>query len=203
KNASIIIEPRSGCSHDVMLVVFVQAEDAGSPSKRTLIRETWGNATQYDNRARLFFVMGVSSVRREENRFDDILQGDYVDYSVQQSFEALFALRWVSQHCPGAKFIMRADEAQFVNLFTILHHLSLITETPYPSRFVMCSVRTDQPVDFRKQMDVPGELYSERVFPAFCSVGFYILSQSAAASLINASSYVPYFAIDDIYVTGL
>ena len=52
-------------------------------------------------------------------------------------------------------------------------------------------------------MDVRGELYPEEVYPDYCDDKFFIMSNDVAASVINASISLPYFAIDDIYITGM
>ena len=47
------------------------------------------------------------------------------------------------------------------------------------------------------------EEYSDDVYPNYCSGSAFLMSIDAAISMHRASYYVPFFWVDDFYLTGL
>jgi len=65
------------------------------------------------------------------------------------TLKALAALDWVSKHCAGAAYYVKADDDAFINPFALLIHLRDIHAAGYRQRLLMCLV-WDRPVVARR-----------------------------------------------------
>ncbi|NXJ86951.1 B3GT2 galactosyltransferase, partial [Trogon melanurus] len=59
----------------------------------------------------------LRAVLEEESRAHrDILQQDFADTYNNLTLKTLMGLEWVSKHCPGAAYVVKADRDVFLNL---------------------------------------------------------------------------------------
>ena len=60
----------------------------------------------------------------EESRtHGDILQEDFVDSYMNLTLKSVMGLKWVSNHCMKAEFVMKTDDDIYVNINSLLNHL--------------------------------------------------------------------------------
>jgi len=104
-NAKIInfqLSPSNLCEGDskfVFVYVFSYVNDF---DRRRIIRETWGS----DQNIRVGFVLGKISdssiqelVKSEQNQYDDIIQGNFIDSYRNLSYKSILVWKWVKIFC--------------------------------------------------------------------------------------------------------
>ena len=134
---------------DIFLIVYVHT----APShykRRMVIRETWGNPKFYsDVTVRAVFVMGKtfdkpevqSSLEYESEQYGDIIQEDFLDSYKNLTYKGIGALKWITNYCSHAKFVLKTDDDIFVNTFTLLRHLKSLHDTGIDNKnLILCLV---------------------------------------------------------------
>ena len=167
---SYLINTRRLCGDhdgdDVFLLVYVHSPfDQGK--RRNVIRKTWGDVAQYDVGVRLVFFVGspppniASEGNRtnaqtllhfEANQYGDIVQVNFVDSYRNLSYKSVAALKWITNFCRRAQFVLKVDDDIFVNLFKLLHHLNMMkVEANETKNIIVCMMNENMPV-MRKGM---------------------------------------------------
>lgn len=209
-----VINASALCEHmdDVFLVVYVHSAP-GNQRRRMVIRQTWGDVSQYDVIVRVIFVMGVSTndlendeLQFEADAYGDIVQDRFTDSYRNLTYKAIAALKWVSSCGSRSKFVLKTDDDIFVNIFILLKHLQLQVLRCYPQPcqgLLLCLVWENMAVMRDGKWKVEETEWKESTYPKYCSGSAFIMSTDVATSLLRASVEVPFFWVDDVYVTGL
>ncbi|KAK6183916.1 hypothetical protein SNE40_006486 [Patella caerulea] len=183
--------------------------------KRRIIRETWANKNLFKNiSTRIVFVFGWTKNKiiqdllvREQNIHGDIVQGDFLDHYHNLTHKGILAFRWISEYCNHSKLIVKVDDDVFVNPFLLIQ--DIIPKHRDSDRFMMCHSR-----GLGSSGIMRGKLYQwgvendefrgYKTFPVVHCFGFFvIISPDIIESLYRASSFTPFFWIDDVYLYGL
>ena len=214
---NFVMQPREPCANNTQLrwIVYVHSTAANS-ERRAVIRDTWASSSLF--RApfmRAVFITGLPrdpAVQRalvaEHARFDDIVQCDFIDHYRNLTLKAIAGLKWVSRHCAGAAYALKADDDAFINIFALMRAVEA-GGTPSP-RLVACPLwkRNTMPIlrDPKKCMKwcvddsmFPGEKY----FPQYCAGLAYVLSRAIIPEMYARAVVTPYFWIDDVFMTGI
>ncbi|XP_059157869.1 beta-1,3-galactosyltransferase 1-like [Physella acuta] len=196
--------------------------------KRTVIRKTWGdNAWLSRNNVTLLFFIGrarggSTDNRTSENRtsvnektqrliekeailYRDIVQESYIDSYGNLSYKSLSIIKWVTTSCPHAKYILKADTDMYINIPLLVQTLKAHTDPNVKfNTFIMGqALPNSQP--FRDPLSkwyVPYSRFNGSVYPNFVSGTAYALTTPAAKLLYEASMRVPFFWLEDVYLTG-
>lgn len=104
--------------------------------KRLTLRLTWGNTKTNlikANTAMVFFLGlikpdGTSKKKQkmleyESELYGDIIQEDYIDSYRNMSYKAISGARWVTNHCPQAKLVIKADDDALIDLPCLIHEV--------------------------------------------------------------------------------
>jgi hypothetical protein len=82
---------------------------------RQAIRRTWANRTLFPA-LHVGFILGTSlkeslnlNVKKENEKYGDIIQGDFLDTYQNLTFKSLTAWRWIIHNCKNAKFYLKID----------------------------------------------------------------------------------------------
>ena len=142
----------SNRSHEVFLLIYVHSGPENF-KRRMSLRETWAKRSFFRD-IRLVFMMGKSidfkttqKLRLESNIYGDIVQEDFIDSYRNLTYKGIMAMRWISEYCANAKFILKVDDDIVTNLFTLLRHLkSMGKQGLFKQRTVMCLVWTNMAV---------------------------------------------------------
>lgn len=117
-------------SKKMLLLVFV-AVGVDFYGKRKAIRETWGNCSEFGDQMRVFFVLGLSDksekneqVKREAEKYKDILLENMVDDYQKISIKVMGALKYVTTECDNFHFVLRINDDVVVNNRILLGFLS-------------------------------------------------------------------------------
>lgn len=208
-----IINSRSICRDpDIFLLIYVHTA-TGNYKRRMVIRQTWGNPKYYpDINVRLVFVCGKSDDKPEEQsaldfeaeQYGDIVQEDFKDSYKNLTYKGVAALKWISLHCSHAKFILKTDDDIFVNMFTLLRHLQSMDRHGVDNRgLLMCLVWNNMKVMREGKWAISKTEWPEDHYPTYCSGSAFTMSTDVAVALHNVSYQVPFFWVDDFYITGL
>ena len=206
------IDPKDRCADkDLFLVAYIHTAP-DHKERRAIVRRTWANTTIYKGeKIRTFFVMGKPSTRKaqqdleqEANEHGDIIQENFLDVYHNLSVKAVGALRWVTSRCKQAKFILKTDDDIFVNLFGLLPHLKDLDQHKVNNTgLLMCLLWRKMHVLREGKWAIPKEVIPEDYYPPYCSGIAYIMSPDVANTIYRASFYVPFFWVDDVYITGM
>ena len=192
------------CRRDVFLLVFVLSA-VPHLSRRMLIRETWGDTSQFASVVRVVFVMGTAtdshnSVAYENSLYGDIVQKDFKDTYRNLSYKTVAGLSWVSTYCTKAKFVLKTDDDIFVNMFTLLKHLQARVGA---KRLLLCRTHINPNVIRRGKNKATWNDYAGKNYPNYCSGAAYVMTTDVVVDLHRLSHVVPFLWLEDVYVTGL
>lgn len=144
-----IREPGKVCDEsNIYLVIYIHSAPKQF-ERREHIRQTWGNSTYHEVKFALFFVIGMVSndaifmqdIEEESEKYNDVLQEDFEDSYRNLSLKAIAALRWIDLHCKHVKFVLKADDDTFINMFNYLKQLkSIDTESKNNKNTIICAI---------------------------------------------------------------
>jgi len=212
-----VINPISVCSDDIFLLVYVHSAP-GHFKQRMAIRETWGNARNFhDIVIKVIFLCGIilkedgakiqDALLLEADTYGDIVQEDFVDSYRNLTYKGIMGLKWVASHCRQAKFLLKSDDDIFINIFRLVTHLQQISlqRATAVHELLLCLVWYRMKVirDHRSKWYLSPSEFPHDVFPTYCSGSAFIMTPDVASAMFNASFKVPFFWVDDFYVTGL
>ena len=143
-----------------------------------------------------------ASLEFEAAQYQDIVQEDFLDTYHNLTYKGVAGLKYLKQHCYKAKFVLKTDDDIFVNMFTLLKHLDAIQDT-HSTGLLMCLRWVGMPVLRSGKWKVERSDYNGTEYPNYCSGCAYTMSMDVAIALHDASYYVPFFWVDDVYITGL
>ncbi len=196
---------------DVFLVIYVHTAPENY-ERRALVRETWGTTAQYaPDVVRIFFMMGLpmnatdqEQVEKESRIHGDIVQEDFIDTYHNISYKAVGALNWVSRHCSHAKFVLKSDDDVFVNTFGLLKHFHDLDCThTNTTGLLMCLTWYAMHVLREGHRKVSVDVMPDKFYPPYCSGMAYIMTTDIVKVLYQTSFHVPFFWVDDVYITGM
>ncbi|XP_002738821.1 beta-1,3-galactosyltransferase 1-like [Saccoglossus kowalevskii] len=189
----------------VFLLVLVTSKPE-SKTVRSAIRNTWANEVATRNRdIVILFLLGTptnDSIQDnliEENKLQgDILQENFVDDYLNLTLKTIMGLKWATQYCPNAKYVMKTDSDVFVNFESIVEFLATRPMTGYAvgHRFIASKPQRQKGSKWYTSEDVyPGPTYP----PYLCGTG-YIASIDVVTRLYLESIRTKLLHWEDVYV---
>ena len=199
----------SVCSSDVFLL-FVVNSAREHKEEREVIRETWGSVKEYSGaQIRTVFLVGELStgqsnepLKAESDVHGDLIQGNFIDDYANLTYKTVMGLYWVNTYCPTVSFVMKADDDVSINLYKLIHFLQEISKTQSKlSNFFYGSCGQHFPKRSRSsKWYISLTAYKHWLYPSFCTGSGYILSTEAASKIYSATSKVPFFWMEDVYL---
>ena len=207
----IINEPNF-CEGGVDIIIFVHSAVFKTIS-RQLIRETWGNVSEYQNwKIKTVFMLGKShkvpqkKILEESKKHHDIIQEDFIDHYRNLTHKQIMGIKWIKEFCETSKYIVKVDEDLIVNVFKLVEYVKEIEKLKKQySRTIFCSVfSNERPRRYLgDKWFVTKEEYPFGRYPAYCEGYAYIMRKDLIVPLYEASLRLKYYWIDDVYVTGM
>lgn len=198
--------------------VFVRADGF---LKRKTLRETWANSEEFPN-FRKIFVLGLSknetvneNIQEENEKYNDILQGNFIDSSRNLSYKSLIAWKWIlyhSQNCLDASFILKIDDDVVLNTHSLLNFINSNTSIKRSIYSFFCNYNPEKtPVCRNKTTCNPliytsFEEYNENLYgindyySSFCSGTAFLMTPDLIRPLYLKSNKIKVFWIDDVFV---
>ncbi|XP_055331889.1 lactosylceramide 1,3-N-acetyl-beta-D-glucosaminyltransferase A-like [Paramacrobiotus metropolitanus] len=202
--------------NDLFLLIIVHSA-ASHFHNRELIRETWANEVwRRKQGAAVLFIVGTpvseavqTKVVNESVTFGDIIQYNYLDTYRNMTHKNLAGLTYISQFCQTLPFsyILKTDDDMFVYLRPIVAHLRQYEYChPHATRTILCAELQRREVvqrDRKGKWFVAWEDFPDKHYPPYCYGGGYVLTRDLVEGLLSAAGKVPFYWIDDVFVTGL
>ncbi|XP_071490679.1 beta-1,3-galactosyltransferase 1-like [Diadema antillarum] len=212
-NYKLVLNQRDVCrtsstnGTEVFLLVCVFTVHANF-EKRKAIRETWGSQKLIkDKRIVTLFMLGKSSnafhqklVELESRRHGDILMEDFVDAYHNLTLKTIMTMKWASQYCPNAHYVMKTDDDMYVNYKMLITHLT-DPGTPPTNYFVGSKFSGNAPIrNPKSKWYVPRKMYPNTKYPSFCSGTGYVMSGDVPGRAYNMSLRTRYLYLEDVYM---
>ena len=205
----------SVCSREVFLL-FVVNSAPEHREERQLIRETWGSVKEYSGaQIRVVFLVGECTkpktmrtgelnerLNAENDEHSDLIKGNFIDDYANLTYKTVMGLYWVNTYCLRASFVMKTDDDVTINLFKVVHFLQEISQT-HSKLSTFYYGRCVQAFPDRSRASkwyISLSDYKHWLYPPFCMGGGYILSKEAASQIYRATTKVPFFWMDDVYI---
>ncbi|XP_033121076.1 uncharacterized protein LOC117120159 [Anneissia japonica] len=195
------IAPLVNCDGRKHKVVALINSARANIERRRAIRESWAN--QYvlsDHRVCLVFAIGIHipadplltvNIEREKASERDILEGNFVDHTHNNTLKSLTGFTWVSSSCSDVPYTLLADDNMFIN-FEVLMNTVLFNLVYYPKSFWMGHLELKRKVTRRQDSInyISYNTYSEAALPPLCSkeAGFLLSSQAILQVLETAAN---------------
>ena len=209
----ILLHPRKSlCAHEQIFILIYVHTAPNHFKQRNVIRQTWAKRGNFDEvQIRLIFVMGWTdnrttqeSIEFEHNQYADILQENFIDSYRNLTYKAIGSLKWISEHCRQAKFILKTDDDIFVNIFSLVNHLKS-RGSDSMKKLMFCLVWRRMKVirNPKSKWYIPKSEFKDEFFPQYCSGSAFFFTNDLTYPMYNASLHTPFFWVDDFYMTGL
>lgn len=178
--------------------------------KRKAIRKTWGRWLQDSEGLSLFFITGSPEnnltqqrLLQESREYSDIIQADFKDSYLNRTLKVISFLSWMNQFCPRMTFVMKIEDDVFLNVQILLHELRTIRKKNQNGRlFGHLLVQAKPSRNLKDKRYVPYHSYDQDVFPPFLDGHGYVMSGDVAKTLLWGAHAVPFFHLEDIYLTA-
>uniref|UniRef100_A0A8B9TKG4 Hexosyltransferase n=1 Tax=Anas platyrhynchos TaxID=8839 RepID=A0A8B9TKG4_ANAPL len=189
--------PPHKCRERAPFLVLLVATEPADTAGRAAIRQTWGNESSVPGVSILrLFLTGVHPVfgaplrrvlEEESALHRDILQQDFLDTYNNLTLKTLMGMEWVSRHCPGAAYVVKADRDVFLNLAYLVGRL-LQPQLPPKRDFMTGYVYRDTgPLRSKAyKWYVPRQVYPNDTYPPYCGGPAYVLSGDLAAKVYDS-----------------
>ena len=136
----------------VFLLIYVHTSP-DNYKRRLSIRETWAKRSMFRD-IRIVFMMGRTESTKtsemillENGIYGDLVQEDFIDSYRNLTYKGIMAMKWISEYCPKAQYILKVDDDIITNTFTILRHLKALEDHKIVGKkSVMCLVWQGMPV---------------------------------------------------------
>ena len=86
-------------------------------------------------------------------------------------------MKWISEYCTNAKYILKVDDDIIANPFIVMRHLkNLLSHNLVKTKTLMCLVWTGMPVirQNNSKWYIPKEEFKEDYYGKYCSGSAYV-----------------------------
>ncbi|KAH6941365.1 hypothetical protein HPB50_017104 [Hyalomma asiaticum] len=207
-----ICSPLRGYNNTLTLVAVLSA--TARYEHRSAVRGTWGGVLSSMPGFRVLFMLGRPSNDTDQNRIveedaehDDIVQGNFFDTYQNLTLKSVMMLRWVHRFCPNAKFVLKIDDDVLLNVWDFAVTLCHLSYTA-PRLTIWGKLRSSSRPSRKKKgryakWYVPKWMYPNETYPDYVNGPAYLISGDSVPLLLGTASTVPYFFIEDVYITGM
>ncbi|XP_046560421.1 beta-1,3-galactosyltransferase 5-like [Haliotis rubra] len=211
-----ITSPENVCvgTNNPSLLIFVLST-AQAYAKRQAIRDTWGSVSRsgrwparlIPTTVKVVYLLGHSSdltlihrLQKEASAYGDILQiGIKESYGLHVTKKILMGFKWARENCPGTQHVMKVDDDVFVDLPQVLHRL----QSPEWSSALCGHVVLLSLTRRTGKYHLSFQEYPYILIPPYILGYFYVMPMDIASKLVDASEYVPYLRMEDVYITAI
>ncbi|KAF1759714.1 hypothetical protein GCK72_016181 [Caenorhabditis remanei] len=163
----------AGNTPNVLVLVTTTASEG---KMREQVRQSWAN---YTSRAvRVEFLIGIPTdeqlplIQKENEEYDDMIIADVVEGYYSLAAKTMAMLIYKTRYYPDSKCLVKADVD---NVLILRNYERLCEEAIAPLILGKCNVPRTVLRNTTKWA-VPEFVYSEPVYPTYCSTGTYVLA---------------------------
>ncbi|XP_074046953.1 UDP-GalNAc:beta-1,3-N-acetylgalactosaminyltransferase 1 isoform X2 [Macrotis lagotis] len=207
---AFILRERVPCSQQDPFLVILVTSRPSDVKARQAIRVTWGaKQSWWGQEVLTYFLLGhqmepeenmlVLSIQDESILYGDIILQDFMDTYNNLTLKTIMAFRWVTEFCPTAKYVMKADSDVFINTGNLVKYLLMNNQSEnffmgYPL------IENFSNREFFKKTYISYQEYPFRVFPPYCSGLGYVFSRDLAPRVYEMMAHVKPIRFEDVYV---
>lgn len=195
-----------------ILAVVIVTSYAGDVDMRNTIRRAYPARILSKFGVRRIFLLALTDEKREKvtqemildesQKFNDILQGNFIEGYRNLTYKHIMGLQWVTEYCFQAKYVIKMDH----DIIFDFYRLNFILKRLPPDNLLLAGYVMNHMKPMRDPANkwyVTNKEYPRTEYPNFLSGWFYITNPQTAKLLVDLTKDLPYFWIDDLYVTGL
>jgi len=155
----------------------------------------------------------------EHAKYDDILQADMVDHYNNLTLKSVFTLKFFLNesnfnspppfhvmkidndaylNLPQLQFILKDPKLQKSPMYLVGHRYGTRKKPPQPIRLS----RSKSKLKSKSKWWVPRYLYNGSRYPVILGGSGYVTTRPAAKCLFNESMHLPFFHLEDVFLTG-
>lgn len=206
------------CLSDIAIfAILIITSHAGDIEVRSAMRRAYPADELKQLGIRRVFLLAISNpkddmrynsvsqnaLEDENRRYSDLVQGNFKEAYRNLTYKHVMGLLWVTQYCQQAQYVIKMDDDIVVDFYRLRTVMNSIVQDHRPL-LMGYLLKGTQPVrEPANKWFVTQSEYPQSMYPPFLSGWLYITTPKDAKTLAEASKTVPYFWIDDIYVTGL
>lgn len=144
-----------------------------------------------------------NAIINENERFHDIIQGNFQEAYRNLTYKHLMGLKWAVSMCLNIKYVIKMDDDIIVDMYSLLNVIN-VKFYKHKSSIVGYVFNNMRPIRIKaNKWYVTKEEYASNEYPTFVSGWLYVTDFKTAEKLVAQSTSVPYFWIDDVYITGI
>ena len=204
---------REFCYSQDKLFLLVYVHTAPKNFKRRMaIRETWAKQSMFRD-IRTVFIMGIDAnvkimeqIKLENGIYKDIVQENFEDSYKNLTYKGIAALKWITNYCNNAKFILKTDDDIITDVFLLFKHVNSLNEhNMIKPRTILCHVWSRMKVmrEKKNKWYVSKEEYRHEWFGKYCSGSAFIFTSDLVGEMFRISFHVRFVWVDDYYISGL
>ena len=197
---------------DQKMVILIYSAIKNS-DKRISLRNTWADS-RIANKKRftVVFLLGKTAeksdqdlINAESEKYNDLVQGDFLDLYHNLPDKGLFGFQWVMDYCQNARVVLKVDDDVFVDIFKLLDKYA---DETYESGYLGCQVREIgySPISREGRWALDEKYFPGQTYFNFrhCNGYFVMLSPDIVRKILELSAKTePRLWLDDVYLFGL
>lgn len=200
RNANKTCIPNS----EVFLLILVKSA-VGNFKKRQYIRETWGK----DARKRGFklaFLLGFCKfddaiVGIENGLHEDLIQQNFEDSYVNNTYKIKMALSWIAEYCKQTKYILIVDDDMYVNIPNTISFILQAAISPDEDFYSGHLVPEPYPCRNLKSKHYISKIrYPFACYPPYIAGGSILLNKYTVEQFVSVMQFIPYIPFDDVFL---
>jgi hypothetical protein len=218
-NLEIKLEPYGLCKFKSKFIFIYVFTSVKSFTKRQLIRNTWANKSLNLFNFNLVFIIGKinysnettdQSLYLEQQKYNDLIQGNFIDSYRNLSYKSLIAWKWIRNNCNQASYIFKLDDDIFLNIFKLKEILNNYNIFKSTSNSFICKVPNSSPIRdpnskyYVTENEFNLKLYENGTdngnYPSYCSGVGVVMTPDIISKLYLKAFEIKLFWIDDVYV---
>ncbi|OWF56823.1 beta-1,3-galactosyltransferase 2-like [Mizuhopecten yessoensis] len=198
-NCAFKLKPNATKNVLVLVKSFV-----GNVAQRMALRTLW-QATN-DSNMRRVFMLGYNRshqlvVDNESRKYRDIIQENFVDNYMNNTYKTIMAFNWATKYCRRAHAILFLDDDYLVNMTVMAAHVRTSYRNQSSGLYAGTLAKHAPPYrDKNERWYLNFKQYPYDEFPPYVGGGAYIVSFDVAKRFKFAFPYVQYMGIDDVYL---
>ncbi|KAK6982683.1 beta-1 3-galactosyltransferase 5 [Biomphalaria glabrata] len=131
----------------------------------------------------------MTRIQTEAARYGDILYLVMHESYYNLTLKVMSAFKWIRDHCPRTKFVMKVDVDTFVSVPLLLDIL-IFNEERLEYSVLGYGYNMTEVIRTGK-WSVPQAVWSPGIYPLYASEYVYICSMEALTAMLNVCEYVP------------
>lgn len=189
---------------EVFLLILVKSA-VGNYRKRQYIRETWGKDAR-ERGFKIAFLLGFckfdDAIVGIENRLHgDLIQQNFEDSYVNNTYKMMMALSWISKYCKQAKYILIVDDDMYVNIPNTIRFVLKAAISPVEDFYSGHLVPEPYPERNLESKHYISEIqYPFPCYPPYIAGGSILLNKYTVEQFVIVMQFIPYIPFDDVFI---